>query len=173
MQDERRGQFRRKLAWAARGLAVATAASLIATVVLWQVYLKPATVNLEALDRAEEQKYGAPSAEAVQHWFQEQRHVEMVAPKQFEYAYLAEYDLTMLQGKPVPKLVFQHVDNNGITRARVFVLKPEQFDLQQLPDEVQGYSERIDILKESPQTAFVIVSSGETLKPLLVHTEDQ
>ncbi len=79
----------------------------------------------------------------------------------------------------MPKLVFQHVDTNGITRARVFVLKAEQFDLDALPDDpsllanLDSGGQRVDIKKESPSTAYLIVYEGESLRPLTLHTEDQ
>jgi len=170
LKDERRAKVHRKLAWAARGFAVATAAALMAAVILWQVYLKPTKVNLDQAFDTQRDKFDSPSPEHVEAWFQAQRHVTMVAPKQFDYAYLAEYDLAMLQGKPVPKLVFQRTEDTGITRAHVFVLNQEQFDIQTLPDDrnlLDSGGQHLDIKKDSPHRAYLIVYDGDKLDPLM------
>ncbi len=80
LKDKRRAKVHRQLAWAARGFAVAAAAAVIGAVILWQVYLKPTTVNIAAVYQDEAEKYGSPSAEHVEAWFQEHERVPMNAP---------------------------------------------------------------------------------------------
>src|SRR4029077_16734904 len=105
--------LRRKLAWAGRGLAVA--AALLVGVFAWWHFVGSQPPRLEYTDRRNDdiEKYNARTAEDVQNWFRNRRQVTMVAPKQFNYDHLADYDLTTLQGKAVPKLIFQRWDDTG------------------------------------------------------------
>jgi hypothetical protein len=171
VRERHRAATLRKLAWAARGAAVA--ATLLLAVALWWHFVgsRPSRLDVGAVVEADFAKYNALTPQAVEVWFQERHRIAMVAPKQFDYGYLAEYELATLQGKPVPKLVFQRAEDNGITRARVFVLKRDEFDLEALPrdpPEVESLGRRLTIWDpEAPDTAYLIIYEGESLNPLI------
>lgn len=173
LKGERQAALRRKLAWAARGAAVA-AALLIGVFVWWQyIGSKPPRLELDPLTEADIAKHNSRTPEQVEVWFQEHHQITMVAPKDFDYRFLADYELATLQGKPVPKLVFQRSENNGITRARVFVLTREQFDLSGLPTvppDIQSLGRWLTVKEppEAPNTRYLIIYEGDNgLDPLI------
>jgi hypothetical protein len=123
----------------------------------------------------------------VQDWFRDHRHVAMLAPRQFNYDYLAWYGMAPLQGKEVPQLIFQRTqgtpeDGLSVVRARVFVLAADQFDLSNLRTELAntppaepnkepvieslGRKLMLQDSDEAPGTAYVIIFDGGDLKPL-------
>jgi hypothetical protein len=182
LKEERAAVLRRQVAWAARGAAVA--AALLLGVFAWWHFVGSRPPHLDYIDRRDDDvvKYNARSAEDVQNWFRDHRQVTMVAPKQFNYDYLAEYDLATLQGKVVPKLNFQRLDDTtGRTRARVYVLTPEQFDLGLLrteldrtltepnrAPEIESHDRRLTLRDsdEAPGTTYLIIYEGDDLQPL-------
>jgi hypothetical protein len=168
LREERSTRLHRRLAWAGRGLAVA-AALLIATL-LWLHFRPspPPSLNLDALTDAELLQHRAVSPEGVQLWFQENHHVAMVPPPAFAYDYLVEYEMADVQGKRVPKLVFHRDQENASTRADVYVVAREQFDLPALEATnaavFEKSGQRLDIWgarAERPNTAYVIVYDGD------------
>jgi hypothetical protein len=170
LKEERAAALRRKLAWTARGFIVAAAAALVGAFILWQVYLKPPKPDLNELNQAQLDKQNSRTPQDVQLWFQQHHNVDMVAPKEFDYGNLIDCDLVTLQGKRVPELVFQRVENS-MTRARVFVLDRDQFDIDALPRDVSQFDsagQRMKVIQEPPNTAYVVIYNGDDLDPLLI-----
>jgi hypothetical protein len=179
LKAERTAVFHRRLAWAARGGAVA-AALLIGTFVWWHYAQTPPRLDPETLLAEDFEKYDSPTPEKVQDWFKARCNVAMIAPRKFDYGHLAEYEMTTLKGKPVPKLVFHRWDESNRTRARVFVLARERFDLSDLPkvgEEVEtfGHKLTLDGPAESPDTRYLIIYEGAKLQALYTkeHNEEQ
>jgi hypothetical protein len=177
LKEERAAVLRRRVAWGARAAAIA-AALLVATLLGWHFFgRQPATLKIDDVLVSDFEKYNDRSPQTVENWFREHRNVAMVAPPQFNYGYLADYDLATLQGKSVPHLVFQRAEDTGVTRARVFVLTREQFDLSALPGdppELESYGRRLTVWDspEEPQTRYLIVYDGDSLQPLQVAAPD-
>jgi hypothetical protein len=173
LRDERGTRLRGRLAWAARGLSVA--AALVLCAFLWWHFVgsKPPLLDINQVADADVQQHRLVGPENVQAWFREQRHVVMVPPKQFNYLYLADYDVVEWQGRKVPKLVFFRPDDNASARARVYVVTTEQFDLSRLPPPGGPYdvddSERFQVWQcdSAPGTRYVIFYTGDNLDPLL------
>jgi hypothetical protein len=169
LKEERGTRLHRRLAWGARGLAVA--AALLLGTLLWLRFRAPEPppkLDLERLTEAELFQNHSVSPERVQFWFQENHHVTMVPPPAFAYDYLVDYEMTDLQGKRVPKLVFRRDQENASTRASVYVVAREQFDLPALDAanaaEFEKSGQRLDIWgprAERPDTAYVIVFDGD------------
>jgi hypothetical protein len=169
LKEERRAARLRKVAWAARGVAAAAAVLLVGVLVWWWAVAsaKPG-LDLGGLYLADQRKHQAESPENVQVWFQERRNLTLDPPPRFNYDYLAEYELTEWQHRPVPKFVFFRPDSS--TRARVYVISGDQFDLSRLPAEPGGFDTPHVViwrLKEAPNTAYVIMYDGDSLAPLL------
>jgi hypothetical protein len=184
LQEERSAAVRRQLAWAARGLAVA-AALLIGMFVWWHfVGSQPKPLDFQAALEEDFTKANArASAEQVQDWFRDQHQVTMVAPKQFNYAWLADIYLTTLQGKRVPKLVFQLPVG---AQAHVFVLGDDQFDLGRLRTELANtpaepsklpelvsLDRRLTLLEsdEPHGPAYLVIYEGDRLESFCLNGE--
>ncbi|HKI38121.1 MAG TPA: zf-HC2 domain-containing protein [Gemmataceae bacterium] len=176
LKEQRGAALRSKLAWTARGVAVA--AALLLGVFLWWHYVgsKPPRLDPWGLIDKDFAKYDSPSPEKVENWFLTHHKIAMVAPRQFLYAHLVDFDLTTFEGKPVPKLVFQR-DEGVFIRARVYVLTGDQFDLSAiraaLTDaaadlESVGRKLTVEDSPEAPNTKYLIIyeSPGESLAPL-------
>ena len=185
LKEERSAALRRKLAWTARGVAVA--ATLLIGVFAWWYWIgsKPPHLDYASMVEADAIKYGR-EADGVQEWFRDHRQVTMVAPKQFDYRYLADYDLAPLQGKSVPKLEFKNSEGAG-TSARVYVVTTDQFDLETLRQDLANAPVKADkppvieslgrelMLQESdeaPGTFYVIILQGDDLQPLKLPPPD-
>jgi hypothetical protein len=184
LQEERSAAVRRKLAWAARGLAVA--AALLVGVFVWWHFIgsQPKPLDYQAALEEDFNKANArASAEGVQDWFRDNYQVMMVAPKDFNYAWLADMDLTTLQGRRVPKLVFQRPVG---AQAHVFVLGDDRFDLgtlraqlantpaepNKLP-ELVSLDRRLTLLEpdEPHGTAYLVIYEGDSLTPFCLNGE--
>ena len=169
---DRRGILRRKASRVVLGFAAAAAVLLAVSLVSYWIATHRPALNLEVARDHEIEKMVSPRAEWVQEWFAAHRGVAMTPPAQFDYAYLAHYDMGECQGQRVPQLVFVR-DRDGVrTWANVFVITKRQFDLSCLPDDTrdlqtQGFSVVILPDADSPDTAFMIIHTGETLDPLL------
>jgi hypothetical protein len=173
LREERLAPIRRKLAWTARGIAVA-AAALIGVLVWWHFFpAKPPRPDLRPLAEAEQRKQGLTGPESVAAWYEENEHIAMVPPP-FEYRYLVGCNVADLQGKRVPRLSFYCGDVNLNPRATVYVLSREQFDLDDLGQVNDGRlddgSDHVIVWEpraERPNTAYVIFLHGDDLDPLL------
>jgi hypothetical protein len=176
LKTERRRVLRRKLLWSGGVAATAAAAVVAALFVVWQLTPhKPPQLDFQTVLAEQFTNYDSPSAEKVEQWFQEKRHVTMVAPTQFQYIYLAERDLGDFQGKRVPKLVFVRDTPAGVTRAHVYVLTRDQFDFDSLLalDERVSFGLRIKVLKsDSPDVKYLVIYEGENLKPLFIANDE-
>jgi hypothetical protein len=164
--------LRRRLAWAARGVAVA--ATLLIGVGLWWHYR---TVPLPELDigsigQVEAEKTDDRSPEKVQEWFQTHHKFAMTAPVDFDYNRLIYYDLVDVQGKPVPILIFVAPDG---TRASVYVIRRDQFNIDDLsPEKFETVNQKLVISPpkpERPDTAYVIFWDGANLKSVRVDVD--
>jgi hypothetical protein len=173
LRDERSSILRRRLAWTARAAAVA-AALLVAALLGWHFFAgQPTKIRIYDAITSDYDKYNDRSPEAVESWFRDHHNISMAAPTQFNYGYLADYDMAELQGKSVPQLVFQRAENTGITRARVFVLSREQFDLSEMPTdppEVESLGRRLTVWDspERPETRYLVIYEGDSLQPLQI-----
>jgi hypothetical protein len=181
LKEERSAALRRKLAWTARGVAVA--ATLLIGVFAWWYWIgsKPPHLDPETALYDDLGNYNARSAEEVQDWFRDRKHVTMLAPREFDYSYLTWCGMAPLQGKEVPLLIFQRTED-AITRARVFVLAADQFDVGNLRIElanippaepnkepvIESVGRKLVLhdSAEAPGTAYVIIFDGDDLKPL-------
>jgi hypothetical protein len=182
LKEERAAVVRGRVAWAARGLAVA--AALLVVVWTWWHFIgsQPPKLDYFALRNADFEMSNARNGpEGVENWFQSHRQVMMTAPRQFDYSYLVDCDLTRVQGRVVPKLVFQRVEENGRTRALVFALAGGQFDLSDLraqlantpaePNklpEIVSLDRRLTLLDsdETLGTAYLVIYEGDKLDRL-------
>ena len=181
LREARLAPIRRKLAWTARGVAVA--ATLLIGVFAWWYWIgsKPPHLDPETALYDDLGNYNARSAEEVQDWFRDRKHVTMLAPREFDYSYLTWCGMAPLQGKEVPLLIFQRTED-AITRARVFVLAADQFDVGNLRIElanippaepnkepvIESVGRKLVLhdSAEAPGTAYVIIFDGDDLKPL-------
>jgi hypothetical protein len=172
LREERGTRLHRRMAWAGRGLAVA-AALLIATL-LWLHFRAPSPppkLDVNGVAEAELRQHRPLSGEGVEAWFKEKYQVTMVAPPVLNYNYLIDYDLSHLQGKPVPRLSFHHEQgDNAATRATVYVVTSDQFDLGALnaidPQQYESFGLHLEIWPPQPQrptTAYVIFFDGDNL----------
>jgi hypothetical protein len=177
LKEERAAVLRHRLAWTARGVAVA--AALLLGVFLWWHFTvaKPQRLDPGYLVEEDYKKTRSPSPEKVETWFQEHHKLAMVAPRMFSYDYLVDYDLTSFQGKWVPKLIFQREQNKdfGFVRARVYVLTAAQFDLPALladlpgdPPEFQSWERKLTVrdAQQAPNTKYLIIYDGDDLRAL-------
>jgi hypothetical protein len=168
LRTDRRAANLRTLGWTARGAAVAAAVLLGGFFVWGWFQTHPPALHVGALlDEAYAQDV-SPRPDWVEEWFLTRHDVRMTAPQAFDYTWLAHYGLREVQGKPVPELVFLR---DG-TRARVFVLSAKQFDLGKLPPDPSefdsaGFHVEVRRDPERPDTAFLIVWTGDSLEPLL------
>jgi hypothetical protein len=174
LREARLAPIRRKLAWTARGFAVA-AAALIGVLIWWHTRppKPPAVLDPEPLFETDLRKHRLHSPESVAEWYQDTHQVAMVPPP-FNYVYLLEFDLVDLQGKRVPRLTFYRENEGNITRANVYVVTREQFDLGALSaidvSQFDSFGQRLKIWPpqaQRPDTAYVIVFEGDSLDPLL------
>jgi hypothetical protein len=174
LREERAAALRRKLAWGARALVAA--AVLIGLAFLgWHIRgPKPVKLAPDELLTQHFKEYNTRSAPQIQEAFREFHHIDMVAPTLFDYRYLVDYGPATIQGKRVAKLVFA-VETNRMTRAYVYVLTADQFDLPallaSLPEdrpEIESLDRRLRILdSDKPDTKYLIIYEGDSLEPLL------
>jgi hypothetical protein len=165
---DRRADALRKLAWAARGAAVAAALLLaVGLGVLW-VRTHPRPLDVAELFNQDIDGMTNPVPERVEEEFARRYDVHMVAPRQFDTATLAYFGMGDCQGKRVPVLVYAR----GETRAVVYVITREEFNLDKLPADTSSFETngfRLRIARDGgpPDTAFIIIYSGDSLAPLL------
>ncbi len=177
LREERGAIVRRRLAWATRATAIA-ATLLVAVFLGWHFFgRQPEKLNFANAITSDYDKYNDRSPQAVETWFRDHHNISMAAPTQFNYGYLADYDMAELQGKSVPQLVFQRAENTGITRARVFVLARDQFDLSDMPSdppEVESLGRHLTVWDspERPETRYLVIYEGDSLQPLQIPPAD-
>jgi hypothetical protein len=160
LDQERRGWYRR---WPLRHpRAAAVAAALLAAVVGLGVYWanrpRPVIDVEVVLDQALAQR-GA-TAEAVERWFRDRYGARMVAPPQFNYAFLDSYDLN---GERLPQLLFLR----GGYRAYVRILPAGRFDLnaslRQSRAGSGGYTVELLPHPSDPNALYLVEYTGGSL----------
>ncbi len=150
LREERSTRLHRRLAWTGRGVAVA--AALLVGTLLWLHFRAPeppAKLDVATLSQVEGDRDRLNSPESVAAWFKEKHHLAMIPPD-FNYNCLVECDVAEVQGKQVPRLVFyRELGPEDITRATVYVLTREQFDLDALNEwhgaQVEGFSQPVTV----------------------------
>jgi hypothetical protein len=171
LKEERGTRLHRRLAWTGRGLAVA--AALLLGTLLWLHFRAPEpppTLDLPPLANLEGEKSRLNSAESVATWYKDRHHITMIAPPEFNYNCLVECGVAEVQGKRVPRLVFYRDPgpNENITRAAVYVVARDQFDLGELAKwngtPVDDFSQPIQVWDSRPgrdNTADLIFFNGD------------
>jgi hypothetical protein len=166
LRAARRAAALRKLAWAARAAAVAAVLLLVVLlVVAWRAQPRPLDLSGE-LEKVMGDMTN-PDPERVEGVFAARYRVQMVAPRQFDYTALVYFGMGECQKKRVPVLVFAR----GDMWAMVYVVTAEQFNLKALGDdagrfETNGFHAQVARDPEQPDTAFVIIYTGDSLAPV-------
>jgi hypothetical protein len=147
-----------------RWLAAAAAVLLVLRGGGWYwYYLHRPVVNLEDVQRELIGQRGSTPEEVTQ-WFSTWRNVDIVAPPQFNYAYLDSFDLI---GGRVPQLIFIRGENHAYVR----ILSARRFNLaaslSQQRRESGGCA--VDLLRHptDPDVAYLIIYTGGSLDWLL------
>jgi hypothetical protein len=164
--SDRGDRQRRRLGWTVR-IAAAAAVVLLA---VWAGFAwfgsRLRELDIERVHTEGYAKYTSPDRDKVANWFKEDFNLATVAPGGFDYRFFKDYGLASCQGQRVPSIFFAR----GDTEAHVFVISSDQFDLNALneaqPIDSGGY--RVEVVRDDPDHAFVILYKGESLRPLLV-----
>lgn len=134
-------------------------------------YRPPTVIDPDAvLAEVLEQQVGDP--ETVEAWFRSQG-VSTTAPRQFDYQFLASYQLTEFQSRTrVPELLFVQATPLGAVEARVYILNDRQFDLQALSQSRRhagsgGYNVEVLDGPEGDRLLYLAIYRGESLTPFL------
>lgn len=163
LRNGRRSALRRRWAWRTTA-AGAVAATLLVAVWLGHRGTQPTPLNPEQVGADWFARNLNPSPAGVEHWFRG-KGTETVAPPGFDYAKLRYYDLTDLQGRQVPFLLFA----SGEQEAGIYVLSDRQFDLAQAaaspPVGGSGYTAIIRRHPADAHVAYLIVYTGSSLTP--------
>jgi hypothetical protein len=172
LQAERGDRNRRVLAWGTRAAAVAALIFLgIWAGLHWWGVGEPRVPDLVAQRDALFEKYTSPDQEKVQAWFQVHYGLNVSAPADFNYDFLEDYDLADFQGQRVPMLFFI----NGQTKAHVYLLTADQFDLRGLVQadglDSGGYRVAVENDAQQPGRTTVIIYRGDSLQPLRTNVQ--
>lgn len=160
-------QHSRPRRWLAK---LAAAAAVLAAVGLGLVYWWPVpnpNFDIDNFPEVVSAKLAA-SAEKVEAEFAKQGHV-IVAPRHFNYDLLDSFDVTMLQDRQVPRLVFFVRTGEFAAQAQVFILSPRNFNLTAMPQETfrQPTSGHIIEVLDNDGSGYryVVVYTGGSLDP--------
>jgi hypothetical protein len=170
LNKERGDSVRRQVAKTVR-IAVGVAACFLVAFLIWnfrQHKLPELSADAER-DRLSGQQIDGPTKEKVEQWFAQEHGVRINAPEGFNYNCLVHYDLTPLQGKQTPLLLFQLPERK--MWARVLVVSDTQFDLESLQDKSTSNSGGLTVQIWKPEgshQAFIIIFTGDDLRPFLV-----
>jgi hypothetical protein len=167
LESERGDRQRRRLGWTVR-IAAAAAVVLLAVWFGFAWFGKPPReLDLWALHDRDFAHFTSQDRQKVQDSFKEDFNLTTVAPSGFNYAFLKDYGIASCQGQRVPSMFFAR----GDTEARVYVVSKDQFDLKALNDaepiDSGGY--RLEVHREDPDHAFIVIYKGESLQPLLTN----
>jgi hypothetical protein len=161
-----RGQRRRRVAgWAVR---VSAAAAVILLIVFGVVFYanRAQKLDLWALhDKVLTDTWSA-AAKKVEGRFKEEFDITTTAPTTFNYAYLTNIGIGSCQGRLVPALYFANKD----TVAEVYVVTSRQFDMDALlkePEQIDSGGLHVEVRREDPDHAFIVIYRGDSLQPLL------
>jgi hypothetical protein len=167
----------RSVAWRRWGLrAVGSAAALVLVGLSWWVWaalsVPPLSVTEIQEDAFSRSKGSGLDSEKVSAWFREKYRVSTEMPREIgegrlNYNYLVYFDLGYLQGKQVPMLIFQ----KGGDSARVYLVTDSQFRFKDVPNGVplpgSGYTLMVWQHPSNPHLAYVVLYSGDSLRPFL------
>ncbi len=174
--DKERGDYYRKQA--ARGIrtAVALAACFLVAVLIWRM-TRPEKPPLDVdalLTSFAGNRCEAQDKEQVERWFLENNGIEIVAPPQFDYAYLVECGVVDCQGKKVPCLLFSRPERRLV--ARVYIVSEEQFDPRSLENSssaIAGGAKAIILRADGSKFAYVILYTGQDLAPIFIEASQR
>jgi hypothetical protein len=161
-----RGVHRRRTAgWVVR-LSAAAAAVLLAVFLGFAIFgNRPRPLDLWELHDQELARNFA-DAKKVEGWFKEDFDITTTAPTTFNYDYLTNFGIGSCQGRRVPALYFANKD----TVAQVYVVTSEQFDMDALfkePEQIDSGGLHVEVRREDPDHAFVVIYRGDSLQPVL------
>ncbi len=170
LKAERGDYYRRWLGHGLRG-ALATAALFLISWLVWSLWQKPPPdLDLDRIHQSMFAQNNSPDKVRVEQWFAETYHTNIVAPTQFDYAFLVHYDLADFEGKRVPLLLFV---NERVT-ARVFIITSKEYNFARLPtgNNISSGGFTVQVW-HTPGTdyAYVIVFTGDRLDPVLDKTQ--
>ncbi|MGE3803718.1 MAG: anti-sigma factor [Gemmataceae bacterium] len=161
---ERRGRLRRQAFYVA-----AAASLLIGALVGLEWYRNHQLVSVDLI-QAQGEEYAQlinPSRNSLDQWLVDHQ-LGVQPPEDFNFDLLKGYYLTEYKGKRVAMLEF----SDGQQRARVYLLRGDQFDLAALaagPQEAgSGCRAEVRWDADNPRRAFLIFYTGDSLKPFLV-----
>jgi hypothetical protein len=168
LRSKRGDQHRRILARVTRA-AAACAAVLLLALMAWH-YWQPRKLAILPEPIAEHVALDRNAGpEEVEQYFASNHHRKIVAPTEFNYAFLAYFgmDDRAERSKPVPLLLFRR----GDVEANVFVFSSRDFDLDSIKDNFRASTGPVTVEVWKPQgrpdLAYVIVYTGKSLLPLL------
>jgi hypothetical protein len=144
----------------------ATAAAVLLTVGLgygvWHFTHRPVLDLGDVLAEALERRGATP--EQVEQWFQEHYGTKIVAPPQFNYAYLATFDLNR---ERVPQLLFVRGERYAYVRILTSWDVNVAASLEQPRQESGGFA--VDLLRHpaNPNVVYLIIHTGGTIDWLL------
>jgi hypothetical protein len=167
LEKERGNRQRRRLGWTMRFAAAAAVIFLAVWAGFAWFRNQPRELDTEALLDNRIIK-SSPDREKVANWFKEDFNLTTVAPAGFDYRFFKDYGLASCQGQRVPSMLFAR----GDTEAHVYVISRNQFNLDALTDaqpiDSGGY--RVEVVRDDPDHAFVVLYKGESLRSLLVNS---
>jgi hypothetical protein len=167
LDKERGDYYRQQLARGAR-LAVGLAACVLIALLIWYMRAgkEPAFDVAGLREDVFEKQFSNPTRQKVDEFLS---YHQVAAPGEFNYGFLVHYGMIECQGKQVPFLLFMRPEQNLF--ARVYIVNDKQFDPGSLQAQGRsgsgGYSS--EIWRPNGATyAYVIIYTGEDLKPFLV-----
>jgi hypothetical protein len=171
LTDDRDARYRR---WLVRGVAVAAAlAALWVGGLVW--FNRLPAVTSETVRRIADRRRTLSRDEVIQR-FKQEFGVNVNAPDQFKYDLLDSYGLKILEGRPVPYLLFFSRGDRGDPRApppalaHVYVLSGHQFDLDETMRNIGAPSPGIHFnisvdFSHDRDAIYLILYTGNDLKP--------
>jgi hypothetical protein len=156
LRQERNRWYRRHL-WT----PAAAAAAVLIVLGVWFGLSRQGglpVANLDEFYHRLNSRLGAPPSQVAE-WFRDTYQLHTTVPPQFDYTWLAFYDLADFEGKRVPFLFFIRDD----AVARVYVLSDSQFDLDRL-EKPAGYS-AVEVLRHPTDKhfAYVVIYTSKQL----------
>jgi len=112
------------------------------------------------------------TADAAAEWFANQG-VSVPMPRVFNFDKLNRSDFEMIRGRRVPRLEFFHGDggDHPAAVAHVLIVDESQFNVDDVaasvPSPLPVGRHTIEVLRETPGFAFIVVYTGGALQPFL------